>query len=112
VLGEGPTAQTQLKSVGNFNERKAKPFTANDIRFTARGDVVYAILLGKPDKDITIKSLGTAANLFGAVGKVELLGSDQVLQWTQNADALTIKLPTGDLSTAAMSLKISPSAGN
>jgi hypothetical protein len=45
------------------------------------------------------------------VGKVELLGSDQPLQWTQNADALTIKLPMGDLSTAAVSLKISPSAG-
>jgi len=109
VFGEGPIAQAQPKSAANFNEAKAKPFTADDIRFTTKGDTVYAILLGQPQKDIAIKSLGTSANLFnGPVAKVTLLGSDQNLNWTQNPDALTIKLPTGDLSTAAVVFKISP----
>jgi alpha-L-fucosidase len=112
VFGEGPSADNQLTTVGNFNEGKVKPFTAEDIRFTSNGPVVYAIVLGRPDKDITIKSLGTSAGLFdGSIGKVELLGSDQALQWTQSADALKIKLPAGDLSSAAVSLKISPAAG-
>ena len=112
VFGEGPSAENQLQSVGNFNEGKVRPFTAADIRFTSKGAVLYAIVLGKPEKDITIHSLGTATNLFnGKVGNVELLGSDQPLHWTQNADTLTIKLPTGDLSTAAVCLKISPRTG-
>jgi alpha-L-fucosidase len=108
VFGEGPSAENQLKTVGNFNEGKVKPFTADDIRFTSKAGAVYAIVLGKPGKDIAIKSLGTTAGLFdGSIGKVELLGSDQPLQWTQNTDALTIKLPTSDLSTTAVVFKIS-----
>jgi alpha-L-fucosidase len=108
VFGEGPSAENQLKTVGNFNEGKVKPFTADDIRFTTRDGAVYAIILGKPDKNIVIKSLGSAAGLFDrSIGKVELSGSDQALQWTQNADALTIKLPTGDLSTTAVVFKVS-----
>jgi alpha-L-fucosidase len=111
VFGEGPTAENQQKSVGNFNEGKAKPFTADDIRFTTKDGAVYAIVLGKPEKDITIKSLGKTAGLLeGSIGKVELLGSDQALQWTQNADAMTIKLPTTEMSTTAVVFKISPSA--
>jgi alpha-L-fucosidase len=111
VFGEGPSAENQLQTVGNFNEGKVKPFTADDIRFTSKGPAVYAIVLGTPTKDITIHSLGTAAKLFdGEVGNVELLGSDEVLQWTRKADALTIKLPSGDLSAAAVSFKISPAA--
>jgi len=109
VFGEGPTATSQSDSAGNFNESRAKPFTARDIRFTAKGDVVYAIVLGKPNTDITIRSLGTAANLFkGPIGKVDLLGSDLNVQWTRDADSLTIKLPTGELSNAAVVFRISP----
>jgi alpha-L-fucosidase len=111
VFGEGPSVLSAPKTVGNFNEGKVKPFTAEDIRFTSKGDVVYAIVLGKPDADIAIKSLGTGANLLnGPIGKVDLLGSDQTLNWTQSADDLTIKLPTGDLSDAAVVFKISPAS--
>ncbi len=109
VFGEGPTAGNQLKSVGNFSEGKVRPFTADDIRFTTREGAVYAIVLGKPQKDVIIKSLGTSAGLFaGPIGKVDLLGSDQPQHWKQEADALTISLPTGNLSTAAVVFKISP----
>jgi alpha-L-fucosidase len=109
VFGEGPSAENQLKTVGNFNEGKVAPFTAADIRFTARDRVVYAILLGRPEKEVVIKSLGTSSGLFaGRIGKVELLGGDQALHWKQGADALTISLPTGDLSAAAVVFRISP----
>jgi alpha-L-fucosidase len=109
VFGEGPSAENQLKTVGNFNEGKVKPFTAQDIRFTSKDGAVYAIILGKPDKDVVIKSLGTSAGLFtGPIAKVELLGSDQPQQWKQGTDALTISLPTGELSAAAVVFRISP----
>jgi len=111
VFGEGPSVQSAPKTVGNFNEGKVKPFTTEDIRFTSKGDVVYAIVLGKPDADIAIKSLGTGTHLFdGQIGKVALLGSDQTLNWSQTTDELTIELPSGDLSEAAVVFKISPVA--
>jgi alpha-L-fucosidase len=107
VYGEGPTADAPLKTVGNFSEGKTKPFSADDIRFTTRDGAVYAIVLGSPAQDVTIKSLGSAANLFGGpVGHVSLLGSDEVLQWRQTADSLAIKLPKASLSEAASVFKI------
>jgi alpha-L-fucosidase len=56
-----------------------------------------------------IKSLGTAANLFGKpIGNVTVLGSDDKVEWSQDADTLTIK--AGDIkgSAAAVVFKITP----
>jgi len=108
VFGEGPTAEkpAPMKNQG-FNE--GLKFTAADIRFTAGGDAVYAIILGSPDKDITIKSLGTAARLLEKpVGTVVMLGSDEKLQWSQGADALVIKAPQKMPSIFAVVFKITP----
>jgi alpha-L-fucosidase len=111
VFGEGPSALVRLERVGNFNESKASPFTADDIRFTTRDGVVYAIVLGTPQTDITIKSLGSGAGLFtGQIGSVELLGSNQPVKWSQTTDALAIKRPTANLSPAAVVFKISPAS--
>ena len=108
VYGEGPVADAPQTTVGNFNEGKGKPFSADDIRFTTRNGAVYAIVLGSPPRDVTIKSLGSAANLFGApVGHVKILGSEEVLQWFQTADSLTIKPPKTKLSEAAIVFRIS-----
>jgi hypothetical protein len=55
-------------SAQGLNEGKGKPFTAEDIRFTTKGDAIYAILLGKPTSTIRITSLGKRAGHFdGAV---------------------------------------------
>jgi hypothetical protein len=57
---------------------------------------------------VTIKSLGFAANLFGApVGHIKILGNEEALQWSQTADSLTIKKPQTMLSEAAIVFKIS-----
>ncbi len=70
-----------------LNESKARPFTADDVRYTTKGGAVYAILLGAPKADIHLKSLGTSANLLSTPIKgVILLGSGEKLQWSQTAD--------------------------
>lgn len=85
IFGEGPTESAS----GSFADQK-KPFTWQDIRFTTKGDVLYAIALGKPLGNINIKSLGTqAAN--GTIASVELIGSNEKLNWMQQTDALVIK---------------------
>lgn len=95
VLGEGP-ALANLKPLEGpgFNEGEGSPFTAADIRFTAKGGTLYAIALGAPKTAVTIKSLGTAAKLLDApIASINLLGSDEKLIWSQSADALTIEAP-------------------
>jgi alpha-L-fucosidase len=90
-----------------MNESKAKPFTASDVRYTSKGDAIYAIVLGAPGTDLQFKSLGTAANLAGApIKSVALLGSSTPLQWTETPDGLTIKAPQGKVSDIATVFKI------
>jgi len=107
VYGEGPsTLGPQLAPTG-LNEGKARPFTADDVRYTTKGGALYAILLGAPKGDVNLKSLGTAANLLsGPVKSVTLVGSDEPLEWSQTADGLSIKAPHGKLSDIATVFKI------
>jgi len=107
VFGEGPSAQGPKLDTFGMNESKVKPFTASDVRYTAKGDAIYAIVLGAPRADIQLKSLGATANLAGAsIKNVALLGSPTQLQWTQNPDALTINAPQGKVSDIATVFKI------
>jgi len=109
VFGEGPASEGAALSAQGFNEGKGKPFTAADFRFTTKGDTLYAIVLGTPQQDLQIKSLGTASKLLDkSIGNITLLGSDEKVEWTQAADALTIKAPTKSPNTFAQVFKIIP----
>ena|SRR5579859_4614174 len=50
--GEGPTETAD----GAFKEDAT--FSAQDIRFTTRGDALYAITLGEPRRSVAMTSLG------------------------------------------------------
>jgi len=109
VFGEGPASAGPPGKVGNFNEGKGKPFTADDVRFTAKDGVLYAIVMGVPKKDISITSLGTAAKLLDQpIGGITLLGNPEKVQWTQSVDALTIKIPKKMPSDVSIVFKITP----
>ncbi len=94
VFGEGPaTAGAAMRAQG-FNEGKGKPFTAEDIRFTQKESVLYAISLGAATNNLTIKSLGRSAKLLDrAITKVQLLGSREKVRWELSDDALVISRP-------------------
>ena len=107
IFGEGPASEGAALSAQGFNEGKGKPFTAADFRFTTKGNVLYAIELGWPTNAASIKSLGTAAKLLDkSIGGITLLGSAEKVQWSQNADALTIKPPQNTPSDVAVVFKI------
>jgi alpha-L-fucosidase len=90
VFGEGPTEVSE----GAFTDTKCAAFTGEDIRFTTKGDTLYAIALAWPGERLTIKSLGTAAGLLGGeVSSVELLGHAEPLIWERGEHGLTIALP-------------------
>jgi alpha-L-fucosidase len=95
VYGEGPTRVTE----GSFHDTDTQPYTAEDFRFTKKGDVVYAIELGWPsNREAVVHSLGshpldTAAGDPAKIASVILLGSDAKLTFEQRPDGLHIQLP-------------------
>lgn len=105
VFGEGPASDGAPLSAQGFNEGKGKPFTAEDVRFTSKGRAVYAIVLGVPEKALSIKALG--ANAQPGVAGIAQLGSSARVSWKQNDDALVIEAPAAKpASDAAVVYKI------
>jgi alpha-L-fucosidase len=104
VFGEGPTQVVE----GPFADTKRGAFTSQDVRFTTRGETLYAIALAWPqDGRLTIRSLATDSPLeTRAIEQVELLGSAQPCQWSREAAALTVTLPPDRPAPHAFALKI------
>lgn len=95
IFGEGPASEGVALSAQGFNEGKGKPFTSEDIRFTTKGDVLYAIILNvSGNSDINIKSLAKKSPLLQGrkISKVSLLGSTNKLKWSQTGTGLITKV--------------------
>jgi alpha-L-fucosidase len=96
IFGEGPAQQEKLQLSGpGFNEGKGKPFLPEDIRFTTKGDVLYATSMGWPENGkLIIKSLAKQNGYFPKeIQSVELLQSKQSLSFERNENGLVISLP-------------------
>jgi alpha-L-fucosidase len=101
MFGEGPT-QIEGES---FNEGTGKDFTEKDIRFTVKGDILYAFTLDIPKEKIVIKNLA-ANGKAGKVTNVELLGSTEKIIWTQKPEGLVIQPSKSWPSECAVGYKI------
>jgi alpha-L-fucosidase len=103
VFGEGPTVVPE----GQFSDNEMA-FTPQDIRFTAKGNTVYAITLGAPVDSVAIKSFATPTG--GGVEKVravKMLGGAPALAWSQNEAGLSIQIPPNLPSKHACVFEIS-----
>lgn len=90
VFGEGPTKVAE----GPVRDTKSQPYTAEDFRFTSKGNVVYAIEMAWPSgSETVIHSFGTKMIGDKKVESIVLLGSDTKLRFQQEADGLHIDLP-------------------
>ena len=90
IYGEGPTKV----AAGSFHDTDTANYTAEDFRFTTKGDVLYAIGLKWPtNEEIVIHSLGQTLG-SRPVQTITLLGSDAKLQVEQRSDGLHVHLPT------------------
>ena len=105
VYGEGAP---DVRGSANFNEQNARPYTAADIRFTTKGDSLYAIALGWPaDGKVTIQTLAAgSAHYPKEVTRVELLGAAGPLPFTRGAQGLVVTLPANKPNDYAYALKI------
>ena len=108
TFGEGPT---QVMG-GAFHDTDTKPYTADDFRFTGKGNKVFVIGMACPkDGKATVHSLGWAHEGNSIpIASVELLGSSGKVTWTQGADALDVTLPAGAECKYAYVLRLTPAA--
>jgi alpha-L-fucosidase len=106
VSGEGPTKVVG----GSFKDTATSGYTAEDIRFTAKGDTLYAIALAWPqDGKLSIKSLAADSELTKReIKTVQMLGSKSQVKWTRTADGLSVELPNVKPSGYPVALKIFP----
>jgi alpha-L-fucosidase len=106
IYGEGPSTQS-AKPGGGFNENKLSAYTAEDVRFTTKGNLLYAFLMGWPQKEAVVKALGTSSpQAPGKIAHVELLGYGGRLHWRQEASSLRVQLPAQPPSDYAAALKV------
>lgn len=73
--------------------QRVVPFTSQDIRFTAKDNVVYGACLAWPEEKLEIKSLGKKSMPDVKILAVNMLGSDEKLKWTLGEESLTIIPP-------------------
>ena len=117
IYGEGPSVKndaTARDSARNPPRGLGPNLTPSDIRFTAKGDMLYAIVMGWPDGGkVNIKSLAKdSLNNKGEIGAVQLLGSSGKLAFSRDESGLSVTLPTqrSETDSYGIALKIFPKA--
>ncbi len=112
--GEGPTGVVNREERGNamFNESDIV-YTEKDIRFTVKGDTLYAIVLAWPEEDVIIRSLVQDTRSDGyylypdEIASVSMLGDDKELEWELvKGEGLKISPPASRPCEHAFTFKI------
>ena len=106
VFGEGPPEPIEK----NFSE-KTRPHTAEDIRFTRKGNVIYAFVLAWPtDGKVSVKTMRKGGeHAPAAIRRLEIIGvpgGSAPLRYTQTADALEVTMPPDKPNPYAYVLRI------
>ena len=107
IFGEGPTKVAE----GSFHDTDIQPYTPEDIRFTTKGRLLYAIELGWPTTgELVIHSLASGVGQE-KVQSVELLGQDTKLDFQQRGDGLHISLPAAVPGKYAFAYRVQFTSG-
>ena len=111
LYGEGPSteAKPEAGTFGGAQDVQKRPYTAQDVRFTQKGNTLYAILMAWPENhEALIKALGAgSADLSGKkIAAVSLLGHPGKIQYTQESAGLRIQMPATPPCDDAFVLKV------
>jgi alpha-L-fucosidase len=108
TFGEGPTQQR----LGSFSDMVPTMWTAEDVRYTAKGNTVYASFFTWPESTAMLKTFSTDLRLIdGDVKSVSLLGSGP-LDWAIDHHGLRISFPRERPNSISpvVAIEIEPSA--
>jgi alpha-L-fucosidase len=100
-FGEGGAESTK----GSFTDNTATEYTVQDIRFTTKGNDFYAIVLNWGEEAL-VKSLNNEAIADAKILNVQMLGSDEKIEWTQTDEGLKLSFPKTKPCGFAYSFKI------
>ena len=90
-----------------FGEGGGRGQSGANIRFTVKGEALYAILLGNwPGETVIITSLAQGQPLKGKITAVTMLGGEGELKFSQEATGLKVELPPAAPGKYAYVLKI------
>jgi alpha-L-fucosidase len=91
-----------------FSEGSSQPLTAEDIRFTTKAGVLYAMCMGWPSSGVLrIHALARGSALApGAIENVQAVGAADSLSFVRDHRWLEVKLPEGLAGSPAVALKI------
>jgi alpha-L-fucosidase len=109
LSGEGPTRLERDAMGSGFNEDDG-PYTPQDIRFTVKGDALYATVLDWPGEELVITTFRAPKEGTADVGvrhnddlyyqlyeseivSVTMLGDDKPLKWKLEKQGLVVRMP-------------------
>lgn len=102
IFGEGPAQIVE----GKFKEGAEKPYTSEDIRFTTKPGVLYAIAMKRPSGNrLLIKSL-PASDRSIPISAVSMLGSSLKVHWKATPEGLAVELPSDVNSELPIAFKL------
>lgn len=104
VYGEGPA---KLEKGGMFTDKVS--YGAKDIRYTRKGNTIYAIVLGWPGNSsvVTLESFsGKTLNTIPKIKKVSVLGSTETIKYSLDENGLHFTTPSQKTDDKAFVLKI------
>ena len=103
IYGEGPTKVI----AGSFHDTDTQAYTAEDFRFTTKGDDLYAIELAWPSgNEAIIHSVAGDALKGNQIRSVALLGTTAALTYKLQPDGLHIQLPAKPPENYAYAFRI------
>jgi alpha-L-fucosidase len=110
IFGEGPAAleKGEARGEGAVRDTRNKPYTAQDFRFTTKGDALYATAYAWPTNgQLVVRTLAARApGIRGDVTGVELLGCREKIAFKREASGLVVTLPAKKPCEHAYVLKI------
>ena len=101
MFGEGKTNEIPHHVIES-------PYTFRDIRYTTKGDTLYALVLDWPNngREVIMEFLAPGNARVGSVENVTLIGHEGELEWRQYGDGLEVKFPEEKPCEFAYALKI------
>ncbi|GAA4237884.1 alpha-L-fucosidase [Postechiella marina] len=109
IYGEGKEEKnttTTMAADGEIKQKKAKPLSVDDVRFTTKDGTLFAFVLGKPKGVINIKALGLKPELSSRIQSVKQVGVKQKVKWKQLDNMLVIEAPKYVVSEYTTAFKI------
>jgi alpha-L-fucosidase len=112
IFGAGPDSQIKSVPGQQFNENNRKDLTAEEVRYTTKGQTLYAFVMGWGGAEALIPTLASNAKQgVGKIQNVELLGAG-TLAFTQDESGLKIQLPPQQPCQYAFAFKIAGAIQN